>query len=194
MPPYPRSELEEMMQRWLKANELAEREGDWSKHLSQFYQQDAEYRWNMGPKQECVFRGRDQIRDIALGYHMKGFEQWKYPYHTVIIDDQRGTVIGLYDQISPTGVAVAGISGSWLEYGGNFQWRWQRDFFDLGNVKTIMFQMAGENQLEPIVQQKIQQQARGTLLPGIERISQERSVCAKVHDFLAMLKIVIFGG
>ena len=193
MPTYPRSEMEEMMERWLEANRQAEQHGDWSTNLSPFYEKTAEYRWNMGPNQECVFQGRDEIRDVALGYHMKGFEKWHYPYHTILIDEKRGTVIGLYDQISPTGVTVAGISGSWFEYGGNYQWRRQRDFFDLSNVKAVIFQMAGENQLEPIVKQKIHDQARGKLLPGIQRLSEERSICAKVNDFLAMLKIVIFG-
>jgi hypothetical protein len=193
MPSYPRSELEERMNRWLQANKDAERDGDWSSPLSLFYAEDAEYRWNMGPNQECVFRGRQEIRDVALGYHMKGFEEWQYPYHTVIIDEQKGLVIGLYDQVSPTGVKVAGVSGTLFEYGGNFQWRRQRDFFDLGNVKAVMFQMAGENRLAPIVKQKVYEQARGNLLPGIERISEERSICAKLNDFMAMLKIVVFG-
>ena len=157
MPPYPRSELEEMVERWLEANRNAERDGDWSTHLGSFYKEDAQYRWNMGPNQEFYANGRDEIRDIALGYQMKGFEKWRYPYHNIIIDERRGTVIGFWDQVAPSSLdnhddlVVSGISGSWFEYGGNYQWRWQRDFFDLGNVKDVMFQMAGRQGLDPAV-------------------------------------------
>lgn len=183
------------MTRWLDANRAAERDGDWSTHLGSFYQEDAEYRWNMGPDQEFVALGRQEIRDIALGYHMKGFEKWRYPYHTVIMDEKRGTVIGLYDQVSPSGEKVAGISGSWFKYGGNFQWRWQRDFFDLGNVKTVMFHMAGEGYLEPIVKQKIHEQAKGKMLPGVRSLPSNRpnSICTRLNDVIAMMKIVLFG-
>ena len=147
----------------------------------------------MGPDQECVFRGRAEIRDVALGYHMKGFEKWRYPYHTLIIDEQRGTVIGLYDQVPPSGQKVAGISGSWFEYGGNYQWRWQRDFFDLNNVKAVMFRLAGENKLEAVVKEKIHDQARGKLLPGIERIGPQQSMCTRLNNFMAMVRVSAFG-
>ena len=143
--PYPRAELEEMVQRWLQANQQAERQGDWAKSLGPFYTLDAQYSWNMGPNQEFVAQGRQEICDIALGYYMKGFENWSYPYHDVIIDEKRGTVIGFYKQLAPatrpdgTSYEVVGVSGSWFEYGGNYQWKWQRDFFDLGNVKALFF-------------------------------------------------------
>lgn len=82
-----------------------------------------------GPNQEYYARGRQDICDVALGYWMDGFEEWKYPYHDVIIDEQRGTVICFYKQVAPnmredgTPCEVAAISGSWLEYAGNYQWK-----------------------------------------------------------------------
>ncbi len=42
-----REEIEEMVGRWLAANEEAGRTGDWSK-LSRFYTDDALYTWNNG--------------------------------------------------------------------------------------------------------------------------------------------------
>ena len=40
---------------------------------------------------------------------------------------------------------VAGIGGSWFRYGGNFQWSWQRDFFDFGNVSSLFLEMITNN-------------------------------------------------
>ena len=67
-----------MVERWVEANQEAERRRDWTV-LSKFYTADAVYRWNMGPNQEFVAHGRRDISDLALGYHMNGFENWRYP-------------------------------------------------------------------------------------------------------------------
>ena len=48
MAAFPREEMEEMMRRWLKANEDAEEAGDW-KPMAEFYTKDAEYTWNLAP-------------------------------------------------------------------------------------------------------------------------------------------------
>ena len=40
MPSFPRDELEEMVRRWVAANDEAGKSGDWSK-MSQFYTEDA---------------------------------------------------------------------------------------------------------------------------------------------------------
>ena len=40
-----------------------------------------------------------------------------------------------------------GIGGSWFRYGGNFQWAWQRDFFDFGNVSALFVEMISDNAL-----------------------------------------------
>jgi hypothetical protein len=69
MAPFPRPELEEMVQRWLDANRRCERAGDW-RRLAAMYTADATYGWNMGPGEEFMVAGRDQIRDIALALEM----------------------------------------------------------------------------------------------------------------------------
>jgi len=71
MPSYPRSELEEMVERWLQANRDAEAAGDW-KPMAAMYTEDATYGWNYGPHTEFMVTGRDEIRDIALGLEMDG--------------------------------------------------------------------------------------------------------------------------
>ena len=195
---FPRSELEEMVERWIAANHEAERRGDWTA-LADFYTPDAVYEWNMGPHQEFVASGRQEIGQVALGYHMKGFEDWKYPYREVFIDEKRGTVIVFWDQVAPcqrrdgTPYQVDGVGGSRFDYAGEFQWRYQRDFFDLGNTKALLFELAGAGQLDPAIRAKIHEQARGVLLPGTHRIRPEPSLCSKLQNFLAMLRIVVFG-
>ena len=79
MPRFPRQELEEMMRRWVAANDEAGRTGDWSK-MSGFYTEDAIYSWNNGQNWEFVARGRKQIHEWAFGSEMAGLEHWVYPY------------------------------------------------------------------------------------------------------------------
>lgn len=78
MPSFPRAELEDVVDRWLEANREAERTGDWT-ILAQFYTDDATYGWNIGPKEDVMCVGIDEIRDIALGQEMAGLEGWRYP-------------------------------------------------------------------------------------------------------------------
>ncbi len=196
---YSRRELEEMLERWLQANVDAEKDGDWTKHLGPMYKPNAVYTWNVGPNEEFVANSRQEICDIALGYQMKGFEDWEYPYHDVVIDDQRGTIIGFWRQTSPykrkdgSYYTVEGIGGSWFEYGGDYQWQWQRDFFDLGNAKDCFFQLAGAGVLNPAVKEKIHRQARGQLLPGHRKIRAELSRMEKFRNAVAMVKIALIG-
>ena len=71
---------------------------------------------------------------------MGGLDGWTYPYQRVLIDDAQGEVLGLWKQVAdatrPDGshYEIAGLGGSWFRYGGNCQWSWQRDFFDVGNA------------------------------------------------------------
>ena len=117
----------------------------------------------------------------------------------MFIDEKQGVVIAFWEQIGPgqrsdgTPYRVNGVSGSRFDYAGNFQWRAQRDFFDLGNTKALLFEMAGAKQLDGQIRGKIYEQARGQLLPGTQRIRPEPSLWTKVQNFLAMLRIVMFG-
>lgn len=197
--PWPRAELEEMVQRWLQANIDAEKAGDWAKHLTPFYKEDAVYSWNIGPNEDFVADGRKEIEEIAIGYQMKGFEDWEYPYHDIIIDETRGTVIGFWKQRAPykradgTWYEIAGIGGSWFEYGGNWQWQWQRDFFDFGNAKDMFFQLAGAGVLSPVVKQKIHEQARGKLLLGHRRLHPAPTLFQKMRNTFAIARIALTG-
>jgi hypothetical protein len=199
MPAYPREELETMVERWLSANRDSERAGDWVKSLGSMYAEDAEYSWNMGPNREFIARGRKEIEDWALGAHMEGFEEWRYPYDKIIIDDKQGEVIGIWRQVAPvkrddgSEYEVSGLGGSWFRYGGNYQWAWQKDFFDLGNVKALFMELAADGKLEPPVKKKLSRLARGLSLPGVYPIHKDPGLLKSVKSYLAMIRIVLFG-
>jgi hypothetical protein len=199
MPTYPRKEIEAMIERWLEANRDSERAGDWVKSLGKMYTEDAEYSWNMGPNREFIARGRREIEEWALGAHMEGFEKWRYPYDTLLIDEVKGEVIGIWRQVAPvkrddgSAYEVSGLGGSWFRYGGNYQWAWQKDFFDLGNVKALFMELAADGKLEPPVKQKLRRLAWGLKLPGVYPIHTDPSLWRKAQGLLAMIRIVLLG-
>jgi ketosteroid isomerase-like protein len=174
MPSFPRSEIEEMVRRWVAANDEAGRTGDWSK-MSAFYTDDAVYTWNIGPKWEFVAQGKQQIHDWVFGTEMAGLEHWTYPYVRTLIDDQKGEFIGIWRQIAPVKDAegepyeIAGTGGSWFRYAGDFQWSWQRDFFDHGNAGAVFGAMAQNGQL---TEKMIERMKKGSKMPGWTRRSE----------------------
>jgi hypothetical protein len=168
---FPRAELAEMVRRWLAANRRCEEQGDW-RPLAEMYTAGATYGWNMGPREEFMVAGRDQIRDIALALEMGGLDGWSYPYQRVLIDEVQGEVVGFWKQVAGTArpgggrYEVAGIGGSWFRYGGDFQWSWQRDFFDVGNAGAVFMAMIADGSLLPGMQQRIERAMSGERLPG----------------------------
>ncbi|MFI9402796.1 nuclear transport factor 2 family protein [Nocardia sp. NPDC052316] len=176
MASFARDELDEMVRRWRLENQRCEEKGDW-KPLAEMYTEDATYGWNYGPTQEFMAVGRAQIRDLALGQEMQGLDGWTYPYQEFVIDDRSGTVIGFWKQISevqrPDGrnYSPEGIGGSWFRYGGDFQWSWQRDFFDFGNVSHMFMEMITGKVLPAGMQQRIERSVAGPL-PGWYPIGQ----------------------
>ena len=168
MPRFPREELEEMMRRWVAANDEAGRTGDWSR-MPGFYTEDALYTWNNGHKYEFVARGRDEIARNAFGSEMVGLERWVYPYVRVLIDDRIGEVIGIWRQISPVARAdgapyeIAGTGGSWFRYAGGYRWSWQRDFFDHANAGVVFGELLANGRLSNEMQERLK---RGSRMPG----------------------------
>lgn len=199
MTEFARAELEEMVEKWLEANRHSEQDGNWAKHLGAMYTDNAEYRWNIGPNEEFVAKGRKQIEEWALGAQMEGFEEWRYPYHRILIDEKLGEVIGLWRQVAPakrkdgSDYEVEGVGGSWFRYGGDFKWSWQRDFFDLGNVKALLFELAADGKLDPAVKAKISRLAKGQSLPGHVKLRKEPGLIKKIKGWLVMIKIVLLG-
>ncbi len=171
MPSFPRVELEEMMQRWLELNRRCEAELDW-RPLADMYTEDATYGWNVGPNDEFMAVGRDQIRDYAVGLEMEGLGGWTYPYMRILIDDLQGEILGLWRQVADatrtdgSHYEIAGLGGSWFRYAGGFRWSWQRDFFDVGNATATYFEMIAAGDLSPGMQQRIERAASGGRQPG----------------------------
>ena len=165
---FPRAELEEMMRRWVAANDEAGRTGDWSP-MGAFYADDAIYSWNTGAKHEVVARGRQQIQDWVFGTEMAGLEQWTYPYVKVLIDDEKGEILGVWRQLAPlerddgTPYEIAGTGGSWFQYAGDYKWSWQRDFFDHANAGALFMELAQAGKLSgPMVERM----KKGSKMPG----------------------------
>lgn len=170
-PRFDRDEMEEMLSRWLKANEDAEKKNDW-RDLGQFYTEDATYGWNYGPKEDFMAVGRKEITELALGTEMEGLEGWTYPYETNIIDNYTGNVVCFWRQISDAkdengeNFEVYGIGGSWFRYAGDFQWEWQRDFFDFGHVSELFMKMITSDSLSEGMKGRIDKAVKGEPQPG----------------------------
>ncbi len=168
MPAFPRDEIEEMVRRWVAANDEAGSSGDWSK-MSSFYTEDALYTWNNGDKWEFVADGRQEIHDWVFGTEMAGLEHWVYPYVRTLIDDRKGEVIGIWRQIAPVEDPdgkpweIAGTGGSWFRYAGDFRWCWQRDFFDHTNAGAVFGAMMQAGQLGDAM---VERMKKGSRMPG----------------------------
>ena len=168
MTAFPRDEMEEMIRRWVAANDEAGRTGDWSK-MPAFFEEDAVYSWTTGPKYDFVARGLEQIAEWAFGTEMSGLERWTYPYVRTLIDSEKGEFIGLWRQVAPVKdpngapYEIRGTGGSWFRYGGDFKWAWQRDFFDHGCAGHTFMNMAKNGDLsEPM----IERMKKGSRMPG----------------------------
>lgn len=167
-----REQLENFVERWLDANRAAEQAGDWTS-LADFYTDDATYGWNIGPKEDVMCIGIDEIRDIALGLEMAGLEGWTYPYQKVLIDEKLGEIVGFWKQVARIGDdpnteqhEIYGIGGSWfrLDAGGKIEW--QRDFFDFGHVQKLYLELLTAGKLSKGMQQRIERSLAGEKLPG----------------------------
>lgn len=175
MASFPRDELEAMVERWLEANRRAQADKDWT-HLADMYAEDATYGWNIGPQEEFMAVGRDEIRRVAVGLEMVGLEGWSYPYQRILIDDRQGEVIGLWRQLAdvarPDGTPyeVAGIGGSWFGYAGDGRWSWQRDFFDVGNATALFIEMIKAGTLSEGMRRRMEWATSGQSLPGHYRL------------------------
>lgn len=168
---YPRSEMEDMVERWLQANRDAEAAGDW-KPMADLYTEDATYGWNFGPKEHFMAVGREEIRELALGLEMGGLDGWQYPYEEILIDEAKGQVVGFWRQVADakrddgTHYEVAGIGGSWFRYGGAFQWSWQRDWFDYGNAAAVFMEMMADGTLSDGMTARMERSLAPGQLPG----------------------------
>ncbi|MFA1539513.1 hypothetical protein [Actinomadura monticuli] len=171
MPSFPREELDAMVEHWLAENRRCEELGDW-RPLADLYTEDATYGWNIGPDQDFMAVGRDEIRDLALGSEMGGLDGWTYPYQSILIDEAKGEVVGFWKQVAdavrPDGTPyeVLGIGGSWFRYAGDRRWSWQRDWFDLGNVTSVFVEMMKAGVLSDGMKRRLDRAAAGEPIPG----------------------------
>ena len=170
-----REQLDEWVERWLQANRDAEAAGDW-KPMADFYTEDATYGWNIGPKEDVMCVGRDQIRDVALGLEMEGLENWVYEYQKVLVDEKLGEIVGFWKQIATKGDGtkdeIYGIGGSWFRLNDQLLIEWQRDFFDFGHVQKAFIKLIESGDLTPTMQKRIERSMAGEQLPGYYPLGQ----------------------
>jgi hypothetical protein len=164
-----REQLDDWVARWLKANKDSEAAGDWT-NLADFYTEDATYGWNIGPKEDVMCRGRDEIRDVALGLEMEGLENWVYEYQKVLVDEKLGEIVGFWKQIANksdgTKDEIYGIGGSWFRLNDDLLIEWQRDFFDFGHVQKLYLDLMKDGKLSKGMQERIERSLAGEKLPG----------------------------
>ncbi|MFC8526017.1 nuclear transport factor 2 family protein [Nocardia sp. NPDC057227] len=169
MPRFPRAEIQETVDRWLAANIEAERTGDW-RPLADFFVADGSYGWNIGPHDDVMCVGIDEIREIAFGQEMAGLLGWRYPYQRVLIDDVQGEVLGFWKQVATDtdGVEheVYGLGGSWFGYAGDGKWAWQRDFFDFGHVADLYIRLLKAGKVTAEFSARMAKNAGAGRLPG----------------------------
>ncbi|OPX09257.1 nuclear transport factor 2 family protein [Mycobacterium sp. AT1] len=170
-----REQLDEWVERWLQANKDAEAAGDW-KPMADFYTEDATYGWNIGPKEDVMCVGRDEIRDVALGLEMEGLENWVYEYQKVLVDEKLGEIVGFWKQIATKGDGtkdeIYGIGGSWFRLNDQLLIEWQRDFFDFGHVQKAFIKLIESGDLTPTMQKRIERSMAGEQLPGYYPLGQ----------------------
>jgi hypothetical protein len=161
--------LEDWVQRWLTANADAEKAGDWTA-LADFYTDDATYGWNIGPREDVMCLGRDEIRSVALGLEMEGLENWNYEYQKTVIDEKQNEIVGFWKQVVNKGDGtrdeIYGIGGSWFRLNDQLLIEWQRDFFDFGHVSKMYMKLIESGDLTPAMQKRIERSLAGEKLPG----------------------------
>ena len=64
------------------------------------------------------------------------------------------------------GGVLAGIGGSWFLYGGNFEWAWQRDWFDFGNAAALFMEMMTDGTLSEGMTARMERSLKPGQLPG----------------------------
>jgi hypothetical protein len=169
MASFTRDQLDSWVERWLQANKDSEAAGDW-KNLADFYTEDATYGWNIGPKEDVMCVGRDEIRDVALGLEMEGLENWVYEYQKVLIDEKLGEIVGFWKQIvnktDGTQDEIYGIGGSWFRLNAELKIEWQRDFFDFNHVQKLYLDLMKAGKLSEGMQKRIERSLAGEKLPG----------------------------
>ena len=178
--PHTYEQLEAWVERWLTANRTAEAAGDWTP-LADFYTDDATYGWNLGPQEDVMCVGKDEIRDVALGLEMEGLQNWVYEYEKVIIDPKQAEIVGFWKQIVTKSDGsrdqIYGIGGSWFRLAPPIgddiaKIEWQRDFFDFGHVATMFAALIRSGDLSSGMQRRMQRAMSGEQMPGHYPIGQ----------------------
>ena len=120
-----------------KPTATASEKGDW-KPLADFYTEDATYGWNIGPKEDVMCVGRDEIRDVAWVWRWRAWRTGSTSTRrcSSTRSSARSSASGSRSSTRPTARSdeIYGIGGSWFRLNDDLKIEWQRDFFDFGHV------------------------------------------------------------
>ena len=83
---------------------------------------------------------------------------------------------------------------SWFAYGGNWQWSWQRDFFDLGNATALFLEMIKADVLSDGMRRRMERSTSGERLPGHSRRRGSDSAVVSKPQLLIGGKLVDAAG
>jgi hypothetical protein len=150
-----------MVDRFDQAMRDAEKTHDWSA-LGKFYTEDANYGWFLGPDEEVLLQGRKEIADHVMGSEMEGFEGWTFKYIRSIIDVEKAEVVSWSPyhtgkvRADGTPYEVPGFTGSWFHYAGNFQWSWQRDILDWGNLQATFKELIADGMMSDVFRARME--------------------------------------
>ena len=87
---------------------------------------------------------------------------------------------------------VAGIGGSWFRYAGNFQWSWQRDWFDFGNAASLFMEMMTDGALSEGMTERMQRSSKP--LPGHYRLGDAPVGLWEVVMGIGALDVLLIDG
>jgi hypothetical protein len=60
-------------------------------------------------------------------------------------------------------IEIGGTGGSWFRYAGNWQWSWQRDFFDQSCAGAVFLDLMQKGKLSEKMQERMK---AGSKMPG----------------------------
>jgi len=136
---FSREEIQATMDRFVEANRMAERDGNWER-LADFYAEDAVYVYaGLAAGGMVEARGRDAIRRIVLARDMEDYRGWTFPHEWLVIDGDR--IVTKWQNRGPgrrpdgTYYEAPGISV--IEYAGDGKFKSQWDLYDRLSVKAV---------------------------------------------------------
>ena len=152
-------------------NQQCEAERD-RRPMAELYTEDATYGWTSGRTTSSWPSAAAEIRESPSDRRWPAWRACSYPDERVLVDDQLGEVLGLWEQAADatrddgSPYEVAGLGGSWFRDAGDGMWSWQRGLLRRRQRRRRFLEMIGRGALAPGMQERIERAMAGERLPG----------------------------